>query len=235
MRASFALAPLAVVACAYAAPPAEVPVVVAPARDARAASPVAPAPAPPPPEAAPPPVSASATAAPPSAPPEEPHQRPRLACESLRNSPAPSARSFCELAMGKGSAASLVDARGYAYVAWYGRAGDEGPSMVKVRERRCGPDAVAAVESLLDEIADKLSWSGEDDPWFSCRGLVCDVRAEGEWSTPEQLYFRATPKGPVLEAWTQVEVAAIEPATATARLAWIARGRAELAGRGCGK
>jgi hypothetical protein len=230
MRPSFALAVLLASACAAPLPP-DAPVVV----DAP------PAPSAPPPVASAAPPAAPATAAAPEAPPpapppdEGPRPRPRLACESYRGGPAPSPRLLCEIAMGRVAPASIVDARGYAYVADYGQAGDEGPSEVKVRERRCGAAAVDALGPLLDEIADKLAQSTDDDPWFSCRGLVCDVRAEGEWSTPQRLHFRATAKGPVLEAWTRVEVTLLPPDLVAARLAWIARGRAELAGRGCGK
>jgi hypothetical protein len=159
---------------------------------------------------------------------------PELECATFPGGKAPSARWLCELATGKRPASSLVDARGYAYVAYYGDPSDEGPSPVQVRERVCGTEAEAKAGPLLREIRQKLGFGdGDGGAWVSCKGMVCDVRAEGEWSTPQRLYFRQTPKGPVLEAWTRIEVSLIGEEEVAKRIAWIDRGRWALTGKGC--
>ncbi len=180
------------------------------------------------------PVGPPLVPAPPPAPanPSPPFE-PDLDCATFAGGRAPSPRFLCELAMGKRTASSLVDARGYAYVAYYTNAGD-GPSEWKIRERACGARAVAALGGLLGEIRQKLSYA-DSDPWVSCKGTVCDVRAEGEWSTPQRLYFRQGAGGPVLEAWTRIEVALVPPEMAAARSAWIDQGRWALAGKGCAR
>ena len=158
---------------------------------------------------------------------------PQLDCSTFRGGPEPSRRSLCEVAMGLRPAASLVDARGYAYVAYHDDPSGDGPGPKMVRERACGAEAVAGLAGLLKEIRGKLAIGGDDDPWISCKGLVCQVRAEGEWSTPQTLYFRAGPKGPVLEAWTRIEISLISPEEVAKRTAWIGAGRRALAAKAC--
>jgi hypothetical protein len=194
----------------------------------------APAPAPGPEVAAPaisseePPVpvpEAPPTPAPASAAPAEAPYKPELDCTTFAGGPAPSVRFLCELAMGRRPASSLVDTRGYAYVQF-------APDQEKARV--CGADAVAKLGELLDDIRQKLS-RGTGGPWVSCKGLVCDVRAEGEWMTRQRLYFRSGANGPVLEAWTVIEVNLVPLEEVAARRAWIERARWALAAKRCGR
>lgn len=181
-----------------------------------------------------------ATTAEPPSPPAPPEQQPLsdegpvLDCSTMSGGPPPSRRWLCEMVTGE-RRAELVDARGFALVTQFELAGDDVDSSEgSKKERVCGAEAEARVRDLLATARYKLAAGDESDPWVSCKGLTCELRGEGEWSTWITLYFRPSPEGPKLEAWTEIELALVPPEIVAQREAFLVKWRAALAKQSCG-
>lgn len=186
--------------------------------------------------------SASSSGSPPpqaEAPPEDApsprEEEPQLDCSLFPKAPAPSRRTLCEMASAK-DVDAILDARGFAQVSEYDSPSDDvDPAEGHSRKRVCGELARKSILQLYETILFKLRMGGEDDPWFFCKGMTCELRGEGEWSTWGTLHFRKAKgrKGIALEAWTEIELALIEPAEAARRKRSIQRGIRELASASC--
>jgi hypothetical protein len=104
-----------------------------------------------------------------------------------------------------------------------------------MRKRVCGAEAQRRLRALYRTILFKLVQGDDADPWLTCKGMKCELRGEGEWSTWGTLYFRKAKGRPglALEAWTEIEVTLVMPDEVARRQRFLAQGLRDLASVSC--
>lgn len=160
---------------------------------------------------------------------------PRVDCNTMQKTPSPGRRWLCELAQAKDPAA-LLDERGFALVTRFESPGDDAdPEKGRMRKRACGAEAQRRLRDLYRTILFKLAQGDDTDPWLTCKGMKCELRGEGEWSTWGTLYFRKAKGRPglALEAWTEIEVTLVMPEEVARRQRFLAQGLRDLASVSC--
>lgn len=157
---------------------------------------------------------------------------PRVDCRRL---PAGASldRQVCEAAVAA-VPETLLDERGFALITQYEQAGEDVDEREGHQQKRvCGEEAKRRVKELYGRVLDTLHQSEGQDPWLTCRGLTCDLHAEGEWSVSSTLYFRQTGGKLALEAWTQIERTLVPEAEVKRREKLVAQGLQRLRGTSC--
>jgi hypothetical protein len=176
-------------------------------------------------------------AAPPTAPPTAAplDEAPVIDCSTVPGGKAPSPQWLCEIAMAK-RATDLLDGNGFALVTQFSMPGEDvDPEEGNKKERVCGAEAEDRVQRLLVTARYKLAAGDDPAPAVTCKGMRCDLRGDGEWSTTITLWFRKGKQGPVLEAWTEIEIVLVPPDVVAERQKFLDKWRRTLAKKKCAR